>query len=58
MKDSKDINNFDLIMALRKIEVGEEITVNKHRIKRTGKYTYKYVCPCCSNKSIAYGKGK
>ena len=51
-----EVNTFDFIMELRKMEIGEERTIGKHRLKRISKYKFNYVCSCCIGKSISYGK--
>ena len=53
---SMKTNTFDLIMCLRKMEIGEERAIGKHKLKRMSKYKFNYVCSCCLGKSIAYGK--
>lgn len=51
-----DLTTFDLIMEIRKMEIGEERAIGKHRLKRISKYRFDYVCSCCLGRSLAYGK--
>ena len=55
-KNKKMTNTFDLIMELKTMKVGEEKTIDGHRIKKVNKYMFEYLCSCCKGKSIAYGK--